>query len=236
LGRRVERCLATRKTEKGARKVSDDNLRKDVKDELHWDPKLDDAEIAVSAENGVITLRGTVGSLREKRDAKRAAERVYGVMRVENKLEVRLMGDSARKDAELRGDVLQALMLDSLVPPTIEASVDDGYVRLSGTAEWKYQRDEAEHVAGNVRGVVGVWDDVELLGAEPDGEEVHHAIAKAIERNAKLDVRAITVESEGRTVTLKGTVSSWAEHDDAVQAAWSAPGVQKVKDHLLVAY
>ena len=146
------------------------------------------------------------------------------------------MGKGARKDAELRGDVLQALMLDSLVPPTIEASIDEGYVRLSGTAEWKYERDEAERVAGNVRGVVGVWDDVELLGAEPGGDEVQHAISKAIERNAKLDAQAITVESEGRTVTLKGTVSSWAEHDDAVTAAWSAPGVQKVKDHILVAY
>lgn len=216
--------------------MSDGEIRKDVNDELHWDPKIDDEEIAVAAEDGVITLRGTVGSLREKRDAKKAAERVYGVKRVDNKLEVRLMGDAARRDAELRGDVLQALMLDSLVPSTIEASIDDGYVRLNGTAQWKYQRDEAELVAGNVRGVVGVWDDVELLGAEPDGDDVQHAISKAFKRNAKLDAKDITVETEGRTVTLKGTVSSWAEHDEAVDAAWSAPGVQKVKDHILVAY
>ncbi len=216
--------------------MSDDDLRKDVNDELHWDPKIDNAEIAVAAEDGVITLRGTVGSLREKHDAKKAAERVYGVRSVDNKLEVRLMGDAARRDAELRGDVLQALMLDSLVPSTIEASIDDGYVRLSGTAEWKYQRDEAERVAGNVRGVVGIWDDVELLGAEPDGDEVEHAISKAFKRNAKLDAKDITAEAEGRTVTLKGTVSSWAEHDEAVAAAWSAPGVQKVRDHILVAY
>jgi osmotically-inducible protein OsmY len=216
--------------------MSDGEIRKDVNDELHWDPKIDDEEIAVAAEDGVITLRGTVGSLREKRDAKKAAERVYGVKRVDNKLEVRLMGDAARRDAELRGDVLQALMLDSLVPSTIEASIDEGYVRLNGTAQWKYQRDEAELVAGNVRGVVGVWDDVELLGAEPDGDDVQHAISKAFKRNAKLDAKDITVETEGRTVTLKGTVSSWAEHDEAVDAAWSAPGVQKVKDHILVAY
>jgi osmotically-inducible protein OsmY len=216
--------------------MTDEDLRNDVIEELHWDPKIDGEEVAVSAADGAITIRGTVGSLIQKRDAQKAVERVYGVKGVDNKLEVRLMGDAAREDAELRGDVLQALMLDSVVPSTIEASIDDGYVRLNGTAEWKFQRDEAERVAGNVRGVVGVWDDVELLGPEPSAPELQHAIKKAIERNAKLDAKQLKVETEGRTVTLKGTVSSWAEHDEAVAAAWAGPGVQKVKDRILVAY
>jgi osmotically-inducible protein OsmY len=216
--------------------MSDEGLRNNVIDELSWDPKVDSEEIAVAAEDGVVTLRGTVGSLRAKREATKAAERIYGVKSVDNKLEVRLLGDAARDDAELRGDVLQALMLDAVVPSTIEATIDDGYVRLSGTAQWKYERDEAERVAGNVRGVVGVWDDVELLGPEPDAHELEHSITKAFERNAKLDGKDLKVETDGRTVTLKGTVSSWAEHDQAVAAAWAAPGVQKVKDHILVAY
>jgi osmotically-inducible protein OsmY len=216
--------------------MTDEQLKDDVREELHWDPKLDDEEIAVGAADGVITLRGTVGSLHEKRDAKKAAERVFGVKSVDNKLEVRLMGDSAREDAELRGDVLQALLLDAVVPSTIDATITDGYVRLSGTAEWKYQRDEAERVAGNVRGVVGVWDDVELLGAEPSSEGLEHDIEKAFKRNAKLDAKEVKVETKGRTVTLKGTVASWAEHDEAIAAAWAAPGVQEVKDHILVSY
>jgi osmotically-inducible protein OsmY len=215
--------------------MSNDELRTFVIDELAWEPKVNPEEIAVSANDGVITLRGTVGTLRQKHEANAAAKRVRGVKRVDNELEVRLLDNAGRLDAELRGDVLQALMLDSLVPSTIDASVESGYVRLAGTAEWKYERDEAEQVAGNVHGVVGVWNDVELLGAEPDAGQVDHAISKALERNAKLDASLITVETNGRTVTLKGSVSSWAEHDEAVEAAWSAPGVQKVKDHLLVA-
>jgi osmotically-inducible protein OsmY len=216
--------------------MSDEELRNDVIDELSWDPTVDSEEIAVAAEDGVVTLRGTVGSLHAKREATKATQRLYGVRRVDNKLEVRLMGDAGRHHAELRGDVLQALMLDAVVPSTIDATIEDGYVRLSGTAEWKYQRDEAERVAGNVRGVVGVWDDVELLGPAPNGHEVQRSITKAFERNAKLDGKDLEVETEGRTVTLKGTVSSWAEHDQAVATAWAAPGVQKVKDHILVAY
>jgi osmotically-inducible protein OsmY len=216
--------------------MSNDDLANDVIEELKWDPKVKSETIAVLADDGVVTLRGSVGSLREKREAKNAAARVYGVRSVDNHLQVRLPGFDSRDDAELRGDVLQALMLDSLVPSTVEANVTDGHVRLSGTAEWKYQRDEAEFVAGNVRGVVDVWDDVELTGPPPVADDVRHSIKKALERNAKLDAKELKVETEDRTVTLKGTVGSWAEHDEAVAAAWAAPGVQKVKDHILVAY
>ena len=132
----------------------DNELTANVSDELFWDPKVDNTAIAVSADDGKITLRGTVGSLREKNEAKRAAQRVFGVTSVDNKLQVKLMNDQKRADAEIRGDVLQALMLDSLVPNTIDAKVDDGFVTLTGTADWQYQRDEAELVASNIVGAL----------------------------------------------------------------------------------
>jgi osmotically-inducible protein OsmY len=113
----------------------DSELTSDVSDELFWDPKVDGEAIAVSASGGEITLRGTVGSLREKREARKAAQRVLGVISVDNQLQVRLMNDERREDAELRGDVLQALMLDSLVPKTVDAKVDDGFVTLSGSVD-----------------------------------------------------------------------------------------------------
>jgi hypothetical protein len=60
---------------------------------------------------------------------------------------MRLMNDEKRADADLRGDVLQALMLNSLVPKTVHAKVDDGFVTLTGTANWQYEHGEAELVA-----------------------------------------------------------------------------------------
>jgi osmotically-inducible protein OsmY len=216
--------------------MSNEELVKYVNEELHWDPKIDSEAIAVSADNGVATLRGTVGSFREKRDASSSAERVYGVERIENALQVRLLDSAGRDDADLRGDVLKALMLDSTVPPTVDVTVDDGFVRLSGTAEWQYQRTEAETVAAKIHGVLDVWNDIVLTGPPPEAEDVEHSIKKAFKRSAKVDAQSLTVETSDRTVTLKGTVSSWAEHDEAVAAAWAAPGVQKVKDHILVAY
>ena len=106
--------------------MSDNDLQLDVTQELFWDPKLDNKEIAVSVDDGKVTLRGTVGSFREKREAKTATERVFGVISVDNQLQVRLLDDWRKEDAELRGDVLQALTLDSLVPTTVDAKVNDG--------------------------------------------------------------------------------------------------------------
>jgi osmotically-inducible protein OsmY len=216
--------------------MSNDELQSSVTEELLWDPKVDSTAIAVSAEEGVVTLRGTVGSLREKREAKKDAERVYGVKHVDNKLEVQIMNDERRANADLRGDILHALTLNALVPTTIGASVADGFVTLTGTANWQFQREEAESVASSVRGVISVVDEVRLVSPGPSSHDVQHSIKKAMERNAKLDSESVSVETENGTVTLRGTVSSWADHDEAVDAAWAAPGVTRVKDHILVAY
>ena len=216
--------------------MSNDELTSHVTDELFWDPKVDNAAIAVSADDGVVTLGGTVGSLRQKREAKKDAERVWGVKSVNNDLQVRLLNDDRREDADLRGAVLQALMLDSLVPGTVDADVDDGMVTLKGQANWHFQRDEAETVATNVAGVVSVDNAIELVPPAPSAEDLEHSIKKAMERNAKLDADSVSVESSNGTVTVRGTVSSWADHDEAVSAAWAAPGVTRVKDHILVAY
>jgi osmotically-inducible protein OsmY len=216
--------------------VSNNDLERSVTDELYWDPKVDNAAIAVSADEGVVTLRGTVGSFRQKREATQDAERVFGVESVKNDLQVRIMNQDRRDDAELRGDVLQALMLDSIVPSTIDAKVDDGMVRLTGTANWQFERDEAEFVAANVLGVVSVDDEIDLVPPSPTAGDVQHSIKKAMERNAKLDADSVSVDSSNGTITLDGTVSSWADHDEAVSAAWAAPGVTNVKDHIHVAY
>jgi osmotically-inducible protein OsmY len=216
--------------------MSDNELELNVSAELLWDPKLDSASVAVSAADGVVTLRGTVGSFREKREAKQDAERVYGVKSVDNELQVRILNENRRDDADLRGGVLQALMLDSIVPSTIDAKVDDGWVTLTGTAEWQFQRDEAEFVAANILGVVGVESEIELMGPTPSAGDVKSSIKKAMKRNAKLDAESVSVDSSNGTVTLSGTVSSWADHDEAVAAAWAAPGVRSVKDHILIGY
>jgi osmotically-inducible protein OsmY len=216
--------------------MNDQELVASVSDELFWDPKIDTVSVAVSANGGIVTLRGTVGSFRQKREAKKAAERVWGVVSVDNEIDVEIMGERRREDADLRGDVLQALMLDSLVPTSVDAWVEDGVVTLTGTVEWQYERDEADSVAGNLLGVVAIENDIDLADTTPSSTDVEKKIKKAFSRNAKLDANALTVATSYGTVTLSGQVGSWDEHDDAVAAAWAAPGVKSVEDLLTVAY
>jgi osmotically-inducible protein OsmY len=216
--------------------MTNDELQLNVADELFWDPKVDHEAIAVSADDGTVTLRGTVGSFRQKREAKNAAERIFGVTSVDNELEVRILSEQRRDDADLRGDVLQALMLDSLVPSTVDTTVKDGFVTLSGSVDWQYQREEAAFIAGNILGVIGVENDIYVESPTPYAGDVKHSIKKALERDAKLDADRIEVETSNGKASLTGSVGSWAEHDAAVAAAWAAPGVTGVNDRLSVYY
>src|ERR1700675_2876580 len=184
----------------------DTDLTADVSDELFWDPKVDSTAVAVSAGDGKITLRGTVGSLREKREAQKAAQRVFGVISVNNQVQVKLMNDDKRADAELRGDVLQALMLDSIVPKTVDAKVEDGFVTLTGTANWQYQRDESDFVASNIVGALDVYDQIELNYPTPDRGDVQESIREAFKRNAAINADDLNVSTDNGSVTLKGIV------------------------------
>jgi len=124
--------------------LTDDELRRQVAAELSWDPQVDSQVIEVSADTGAVTLRGTVDSLRQKQARSEAAARVRGVVRVADELRVRIPGREQRDDDDLRGDVLEALMLDGSVPMTVHAHVQDGLVTLTGTAQWHHQRKKAE--------------------------------------------------------------------------------------------
>jgi osmotically-inducible protein OsmY len=210
------------------------DLERSVRDELLWDPMVDSSAIAVSADDdGKVTLRGTVGTYLEKSTAGGDAKRVFGVTAVDNKLEVQLLG--YRDDDELRGEILQALMLNSLVPSTVDATVDDGFVTLSGTADWQFQRDAAESEASSIVGVRDVFDGITLT-TRPSAIGIADSIAAAFKRNAGVDADNLTVSTLDGTVTISGDVRSWAEHDEALAAAWAAPGVTNVDDRITIAY
>ena len=216
--------------------MTDDDLRRDVAAELYWDPQVDSAAIEVSAASGVVTLRGTVASLRHKRAGGDAAARVRGVTGVANDLRVQIPDRDRRDDEDLRGDVLEALMLEGSVPMTVDAQARDCFVTLTGTVEWHYQREAAESRTAAVPGVAGIGNAIavaEAAGARAAAD----AISCAFRRDAVLDADGLSVETfSGGLVILSGTVSSWAAHDHAVAAAWSAAGVTDIDDRIGVEY
>jgi osmotically-inducible protein OsmY len=214
--------------------MTDDELRRQVFAELSWDPQVDSEAIEVSADGGTVTLRGTVGSLRQKRAGSNAAARIHGVTRVANELEVRIPDADWRDDEDLRGDVLEALMLDGSVPMTVDAQARAGLLTLTGTVQWHYQREEAEARTADVPGVAGIDNAITLTqAADTSGARV--AISAAFQRDAVLEADGLVVETfPDGLVILSGTVRSWAARDHAVTAAWSAPGVTEVDDRIRV--
>ena len=216
-------------------KRPDEQVEADVREELFWDGRVDPREIAVTVQDGVVTLRGTLCSFPQKRAASSAAKRVKGVLEVENHLQVRLLDRHRRTDAELRGEVLQSLGWDVLVPSAVDARVAGGVVTLSGTVGERFQREEAETAVRNLRGVREVRNEI-ALEREPAPADVEDAIQRALARAANVEAQGIEIEVVDGRVTLRGTVQSWAEHDAAVEAAWSAPGVTAVDDRLFVGY
>jgi osmotically-inducible protein OsmY len=215
--------------------MTDYDVREGVKNELAWSAKVDASRIAISVYDGAVTLTGQVGSYLEKWEAERIAKRVYGVSGVANDLQVDFGGTSTQ-DTDLLQRALQALSWNVEVPSgAVQPSVSDGWITLSGKVTWNYQREAAESSVRNLSGVKGLTDEI-TLEIQPTPKDVNKRISEALSRNAQLDARRITVSTEGNTAVLDGSVSSWAERDEAETAAWSAPGVNKVTNNLEVNY
>ena len=214
--------------------MRDEDLRHHVSAELTLDPQVESEAIDVSAASGTVTLRGTVTSLRSKWAGGNAAARVRGVTWVANELRVQILDKDLRNDEDLRGDVLEALMLDGSVPMTVDAQARDGLVTLTGTAKWHYQRQAAEIRTANVPGVADIDNGI-ILTQTPDARDAADAISGAFRRSAALKANGLSIEAfPDGLVILSGRVSSWAAHGHALAAAWSAPGVIQVDDRIRV--
>jgi osmotically-inducible protein OsmY len=213
---------------------SDREIEQDVRDELQWDPDLDASDIAMSAKDGVVTLAGFVKSYTDKYEAEAAAKRVAGVVGVANDLEVRLPSVDERPDPDIARDAVAAIKSQLPISSEhIKVVVKNGWVTLEGQVEWQYQRSTAENAVRRIKGVKGVSNLIQLKPrAEPS--EIKRKIEEAFRRNAEVDANRITVEAHGGEVILKGTVRSWIEREEAERAAWSAPGVTKVEDRIIV--
>ena len=213
---------------------SDSEIRDDVIEELLWEPRISDpAAVGVAVRDGAVTLTGSVPSYAEKLAAAQAAERVYGVKAVANDLKVKLPG-TPRDDADIATAIAHVLDWNVQIPDgKVHARVQDGWVTLDGEVEHDYQRREVERMVRNVRGVVGVTDNV-TVKPPPEPEAVKEEIEESFKREAEIDARHIRVEITDHTAQLYGHVHSLHEAEVARDTVAAAPGVARVDSHLLV--
>jgi osmotically-inducible protein OsmY len=209
----------------------DERLKVTIGNQLAWDPEVDASLIGVSAKDGIVTLSGYVDTYAGKLAAERSVRRVYGVKAVANELEVRLA--VGRIDPDIARDALDALKNRIDVPLGVGVTVRDGFVTLTGTVQWMYQKVSAERAVKYLRGVRGVLNHIALKPAVSP-TDIRKRVTEALHRHADLDARRIHVDADGATVVLTGTVQSWMEKDEALRAAWSAPGVIAVDNRIEV--
>ncbi len=210
------------------------DLNKDVLEELAFDPSIDERNIAVAVSDGVVTLTGSVKSYGQKLAAERAVKRVRGVHGIAEELTIDLPALHVRNDADLVKSALDALRSNANVPTdSVLVKAEGGWVTLTGTVEWEYQRDAARLTVASLAGVRNVSNNI-TLRPRVVARDVQAQIRDSFRRGAEFDANRIQIETSDGTVTLRGPVHSWTEREDAAMAAYSIPGVADVKNLMTV--
>lgn len=213
-------------------KEADKQLRDAVLQQIDWKPEITSKHISVGAEDGAVTLTGFVHTYFEKFAAEEAAKSVYGVRALANDIEVKPA--TMRTDPEIAHDIVTSMKVDINVPDDrIKVGVRDGFVTIDGKVDWRFQRDAAESCLKSINGVRAVTNNIEVV-PKVSASQVKTKIEDALRRSAEVDARRIGVSAHGSTVTLHGSVRSWIEKQAAERAAWAAPGVSLVVDHIAV--
>jgi osmotically-inducible protein OsmY len=216
-------------------KRTDSEIQQDVLRELKWDTRVEETDVGVEVDEGVVTLSGTVSNWGKRVAAEEAAHRVWGVLDVANDVVVRTPGVPERTDTELAHAVRQALEWDVFVPDRqVKSTVSDGVVTLTGDVQTRSEREDAERAVRNLAGVRGVVDHIEVRPSPVTPAEVKRSLEDALERQAGREATRITVDVRDAEVTLSGTVHSWAAKQAALGATKGMPGVRSVRDQLRI--
>ena len=212
--------------------MKDTDLKHAVLDALDYEPSIDEADIGVIVDGGIVSLTGHVATYEEKKTAERIVARIKGVRGIAQEIEVRPYGAHKLADDEIAQRAVHILHWNTAVPDErITVKVSHGIVTLLGTVEWDFQRRAAERALQMVPGIKELMNQIKVRPSA-SVSDIRERIERALQRDAEIEAEGIEVTVEGNTVTLKGQVRSHPERELVQRAAWAAPGVRDVQDRL----
>jgi osmotically-inducible protein OsmY len=215
--------------------ATDEAIRNDIQAAIDKRPELRSTPIALTVKEGVVTIGGFVPTLNQKWIVEEIVKNIAGINAIVDELEVRLPGTDHRPDSEIAHAVLTALDIEfGNVVEGIKVSVEEGAVTLEGEVEDQMQHDRARELAALVRGVVAVTNDLKVRPG-PTGVNLKGRIKEAFRHKAETDANNILVDADGGRIELSGTVSSWAEREEAELVARHTPGVTAVENRIVIA-
>lgn len=214
-------------------RASDAKIQQDVIEELKWDTRVDETDVGVEVDDGVVTLTGTVGSYLARMAARQAAHQVRGVLDVVDNVKVKPAG--VRTDTDIALSIRQALEWHPALPhELIRTTVSNGMVTLEGEVKSWQQRGEAEQIVGAVAGVKDTRNVLSVLALHVDPAQIRESIQEALERRAERESDRIRILVENGVVTLAGAVRTYGDKEAILGAAGHAPGVKRVESQLRI--
>ena len=191
-------------------------------------------ELGVSTKDGIVTLTGHVESFAQKHAAEAAARRVKGVKAIAEEIAVDLPFDHRRTDQDIVAAVVNRLDWDpAILPDTVTAQVQDGWVSLDGTVDWNFQKDAADLDVRSLLGVVGLTNRI-TIKPRANARDIAEGIKGALGRSWFFDPKRVGVDVEGARVRLTGSVHTEHERRLAAVTAWGSPGVAIVENDLAI--
>lgn len=211
-------------------------IQRDIYEELKWDSRINEGDIGVSVDNGIVTLSGTIPTYAEKWAAEEATQKVAGVTAVVNKIDVKLASMHVRDDQDIARSALEALKWNVFVPQHgLKLMVEKAWITLGGKVDFDHQRKAAENAVRHLAGVRGVTN--ELIVEPPvSSKNVKLEIKRALHRHAEEEANSIQIEVNEDEVVLTGKVQSWEEKGAVESAALGTAGVRKVKNNVTIGY
>lgn len=213
----------------------DEQIKKDVVDQLYWDQRVDASDVEVAVDDGEVSLSGVVPNFISRQAAENDVISIPGVLKVNNQLEVLYpTAITLPTDDEIQTHLESVIKWNSYMDESgIGISVEDGVVTLKGSVDSYWKKERLDDVARDILGVKDVVNELAVVPTKDIADQViAETIMDALDRNIFVDAESLEVTVRNGEVTLTGNVEEWNTFRTAYEIALYTPGVTNVINNL----